>query len=244
MSFNTLVSKVARVAISQVKNKDSIVDFGNQRYKVAKDERIQNIDSVEEFYKHFGFNRYVALDINTKFGSIIMDLNVDLKQAGYTEQFDLVANVGTGEHLFDQGNCIRNMHNLCEEGGIIFCVLPTYGWVNHGFFNIQPNLFRDLAYVNNYEILHTYMGDPKGGNLIELFGHEAFEQVKPKRAPNPIKKAIEKCLVKNDIINAMFCIVMRKNEDKDFCIPIQKRYVSDIEDTNMKEDYGYDIQQS
>ena len=83
-----------------------------------------------------------------------MDLNRDLRsEYGYDETFDLVTNLGTGEHVFDQRRVFENVHNLTKPGGVMLYMLPFVNWLNHGFYNFHPVLFADLAAANGYGIL-------------------------------------------------------------------------------------------
>jgi len=129
--------------------------------------------SVEEqkpctaaFFKALGFASYDAIDVNSRYGSLIMDLNVDLRERyGFDRTFDLVTNNGTGEHIFNQYQVFRNMHNLTRAGGVMLFVLPFHNWMNHGFFNFNPILFGDLAAANGYRILRLTIGLPQGAEV-------------------------------------------------------------------------------
>lgn len=116
-----------------------------------------------DYFRALGFSNYTAIDVNSVYGSLIMDLNVDLREAhGYTQTFDLVTNNGTGEHIFNQLSVFKNMHQLTNVGGMQLFVLPFYNWMNHGFFNFNPLLFTDLAAANGYEVVRLAVGCPVG----------------------------------------------------------------------------------
>ena len=100
-----------------------------------------------------------------------MDLNRNFsRDYNFDDQFDLVTNNGTGEHVFDQKIVFENMHNLTKVGGIMLNILPFSLSINHGFFNFQPVLFRDLAYANDYNWCFLWIGDCLG-NFKRIF-HE------------------------------------------------------------------------
>jgi hypothetical protein len=106
------------------------------------------------YYKAIGFSEYVAIDVNSTYGSLVMDLNVDLRDRyAYNRTFDFVTNNGTGEHIFNQFAVFKNMHDLTKVGGVMLFVLPFYNWMNHGFFSFHPILFADLATANSYRIV-------------------------------------------------------------------------------------------
>jgi hypothetical protein len=173
----------------------AVVELGNQRLNINPRtlHRIMNALSLQErkfdqrfieklltlpteeqkpltaaFFKALGFQSYTCIDINENFDSIVMDLNFNLREKyKFFEQYDLVTNNGTGEHIFNQYMVFKNMHQLTKVGGVMLHVMPFVNWVNHGFFNFNPILYFDLAEANNYEILSMSFGDNSG--LSEVF---------------------------------------------------------------------------
>ena len=163
MSFTPLMGLiVARITESLPPN-STVIELGNQTLKMSDeilDEVIsspprnanisalqkiralkikQRGDKTADYYKSLGFSEYAAIDVNDKYGSLMMDLNLEIKQHyGFTKQYDLVTNNGTGEHLFNQYAVFKNCHDLAKVNGIILFILPFSGWVNHGFFNFHP----------------------------------------------------------------------------------------------------------
>ncbi len=71
-----------------------------------------------DYYRALGFASYDAIDVNSRYGSLVMDLNVDLRErCGFERTFDLVTNNGTGEHIFNQYAVFKNMHQLTAHFG-------------------------------------------------------------------------------------------------------------------------------
>ena len=134
MAFNNIM-QLACAEVSKT-TQGTVVEWGNQRFRYTESwvqqcsERAgktirKPVNYVWEYFEDLGFREYLAIDINTELRSIAMDLNFILKDKyNYTEQFDLVTNNGTGEHIFDQRTVFENMHNLCRVGGVMLCVLP------------------------------------------------------------------------------------------------------------------------
>lgn len=118
------------------------------------DAPVGTLNKAAGIYAPFGFVRYVAIDATSQHGSLPYDLNHDLAAVcGFTEKFDLVTNLGTGEHVFDQRALFANMHALCRVGGLMIQCLPAQGLVNHAFYNYHPKFLADLASANRYEIV-------------------------------------------------------------------------------------------
>lgn len=171
MGFHNLASEaVAEAAAELLPHGPSVVELGNQTLKNSKarghiyqrfgiEPPTHELTSTKDWYLSLGFKRYLAIDVNTERDAVAMDLNLDIRSHyNFTEQFDLVTNNGTGEHVFNQYQVFKNMHDLCRVGGFMVHVLPFYRWVDHGFFNYNPNLFACLAHANRYELRGLWIG--------------------------------------------------------------------------------------
>ena len=108
-------------------------------------------DVARFFYRVLlGCEYYRAIDLSGTEVAIKADLN---KPVPLDEQFDLVTNLGTSEHVFNQHQFFETVHDRTRPGGIIYHSLPHQGAYDHGFFNYQPTFFFDLAGANGYELL-------------------------------------------------------------------------------------------
>jgi SAM-dependent methyltransferase len=100
--------------------------------------------------------RCVSLDmVGTDF--VRFNLNTDTVSAKLASKFDLVTNFGTTEHVANQLNAFRAIHDLTAPTGIMFHVVPAAGFSNHGFFNYNMRFFFCLAKANNYDVIDAYM---------------------------------------------------------------------------------------
>lgn len=106
-------------------------------------------DGIPAFYRLFGLDRYYSLDLLDARADLIRDFN---QPVILSEQFDLATNFGTAEHVFNIGQLFRSIHDAIRPGGIALHVLPAFGDVNHGFYNIHPTIYFDLATANGYTI--------------------------------------------------------------------------------------------
>jgi hypothetical protein len=96
--------------------------------------------------------RYTALDIFKAPNTILYDLNRHAPGPRLENRFDLVMNFGTTEHVFNQVNAFRTIHQLTKVGGLMFHDLPMAGYLNHAFFRYDPLFFKMLAPANNYKL--------------------------------------------------------------------------------------------
>jgi hypothetical protein len=116
---------------------------------------------AELLYKSLGFTVYQCIDADGRHHALTFDLNKNIVQDHhFVDQFDLVTNFGTTEHVFDQCQVFQNIHAVCAPKGIMIHEVPFHNWLNHGFYNYQPSFFYDLADANHYELLGIYLGLP------------------------------------------------------------------------------------
>lgn len=223
MTFNPAACISILQILKQVSlpDMDLAVDLGSQRYTA---QRIFPADSTRDFYLKQGFKEYLALDINNTEYTVKADLNESFDLG---RQASLVTNIGTSEHIFDQGKVFENMHNLTKDSGVMFFHLPLTPWLNHGLFNYNPILFEALAVANNYKLMGLEVGD-REGVMINL----PFEEIVKERG----QFALEAACRAAERPSFVFC-VFRKVGNEPFKKPFQKRYIPDIADDKILQRY-------
>jgi SAM-dependent methyltransferase len=102
------------------------------------------------FWSHLGLD-HASVDVQG--GTVSLDLNRDTVPEEMRDAFDLVINAGTTEHVSNQENAFRVIHDLTKPGGIMYHEVPAGGMIDHGFFSYQPKFFARMAYQNDYEVL-------------------------------------------------------------------------------------------
>jgi O-methyltransferase len=106
--------------------------------------------------------KYLAFDIFQGYGTEILDLNVATLPAQYRGHFDAVINSGTTEHVLNQYNSFKTIHEATRVGGCMVHALPASGFTDHGYFTYTGRMFFDLASYNGYEIVDFYYDGPAG----------------------------------------------------------------------------------
>jgi SAM-dependent methyltransferase len=104
--------------------------------------------------------RYRCLDLYAGEFTIVADLNAFVVPAEDRCTFDLVTNMGTTEHVTDQVNAFRVIHDFAKPGASFLHSVPFSGYFNHGLYNYHPIFFVFLASANEYEIVHLGLSDP------------------------------------------------------------------------------------
>lgn len=192
--------------------------------------------TTKDFFKSVGFNEYKSIDLNGAYESFQFDLNKNIKEDyNFNQEYDLVINNGTGEHVFNQYSLFLNFHNLTKVNGIMLNILPFIDWINHGFYNFNPIFFADLAASNNYELIKLSFANRDGAELkLDKEDYPIlFEQIKPNQKTK-FGKMIE--IAKDKIgKNILLVVITKKKSENHFRIPLQGKYISDI--VNLQSDY-------
>lgn len=116
-----------------------------QRFRPGKTWKIADI------FKDSAY-RYRSVDLYPGEFIIEADLNTFAVPREHHGSFDLVANLGSTEHILDQVNVFRCIHDFAKVGGVFWHHVPFTGYYNHGLFNYHPLFFVFLARANQYEI--------------------------------------------------------------------------------------------
>ena len=168
---------------SELKSAKSVIELGSQDVTVPQSvtyissifrDRGIAADPVDyirkparEFYEKLGME-YQAIDIDGREGTIQLDLNTAQIPGHLQSRFDLVTNHGTTEHVFDQANCFKVMHNLCKPSGLMLHSVPCQGYMLHCLFSYRPAFFFQLARFNRYRTLGVWTS-PRGSHDLIPF---------------------------------------------------------------------------
>ena len=162
---------------------------------------------AKDFYLDlFAPSEIVSVDATGTKDALPLDLNGPLQ---LSEQFDIAINHGTAEHVFNISQVFRTMHDWTVKGGLMIHESPMHGWVDHGFYCLQPTLFYDVAAANCYEIAMVAVEDIYGGDIIRIEHRDQIAEL----ARDGVLPA-----------NAMLFVVFRKIADGPFKIPMQGYY--------------------
>jgi hypothetical protein len=104
-------------------------------------------------------------------------------------------------------------------GGMMIHESPFTGWIDHGFYNVQPTLFYDLAEANQYRLLVMCIEDLAAFKIVQLETREmVHELVKEKKLPG----------------NALlFTVLLKSQQDRPFQVPLQGYYGKTLSESGM-----------
>jgi hypothetical protein len=164
------------------------------------------IASSRHLHEHLGFY-YNCIDIDGNFGALALDLNFDQVPPEHRNRYGLTTNHGTTEHIFNQYNAFKAIHDLTKPGGLMLHGLPFTVHLEHGFFNYQPNLFEALARYNSYRTLGIWVAlDWTLSSFV------------------PWQAQLLDFLVMNGKTTHLLLVLQQKMYETEFCIPIQGVY--------------------
>ena len=158
-------------------------------YELIKNDSAKNKEVsfkiTKLYYKIlFNYKIYKAIDMHGTEFSIKQDLNEPYFE---NNKYNLITNFGTTEHIFNQYQVFKTIHNLIKPNGLIMHFLPYQGAYNHGFYNYNPTFFFDLGKANNYETVGLWVATmidtfPKIFNIHNIDGYNLFlkEKTHPK----------------------------------------------------------------
>lgn len=126
--------------------------------------------------------RHQSVDLYAGKATITADLNTYCVPEPYRGVFDIVTNLGSTEHVFDQTNVFRCIHDFAKVGAIFLHSVPATGYYNHALYNYHPLFFVFLARANGYEIVYASISPPHLEHTIpispSLHGSDAWTRVR------------------------------------------------------------------
>lgn len=164
--------KLIHNKVSERGTLDKILTLGRQTFDV-NDRRIENLmfseirnyDSrmelkyADEFFLEAGWAKRVdSIDISGHEGStIVHDLNQNIN---FSENYDLIIDGGTLEHVYNLPVALKNIHKLLRIGGCILHFKPANNYLNHGFYQFSPVLFAAIyRKINGFRDTKIFLMD-------------------------------------------------------------------------------------
>lgn len=129
----------------------------------------------ERFFERLGFSSVDSLDFSDFEGaSIIHDLTQPVGD-DLSGRFDVIYDGGTCEHVFDLPTAYRNIDKMLKFGGVLIGHSPCNNWINHGFFQISPEMVYGFwQNAMGYEVLDLLLQP-----TLPAFGHKTARTTNP-----------------------------------------------------------------
>lgn len=126
------------------------------------------------FFKLLGYQEVDSLDYSPyEQASIIWDLNQPIPEK-YWNQYDLIFDGGTAEHVFHFPQFLRNIFLMLKPGGRVIHLSPSHNYVDHGFYMFSPTLYYEYYMANHYKILRSLILESVGGRrkLVNVYPYQ------------------------------------------------------------------------
>jgi hypothetical protein len=100
----------------------------------------------------------VVMDINGRNKALPINLGIPIEDDDLLGSFDLIVAFAFAEHIEDQYELFKNIHNLCSIGGMVILNGPAVGFYSgHGTWKYDFWFFRNMLKSSNYKILDIRM---------------------------------------------------------------------------------------
>ena len=177
-----------------------------------------SFDIAEIWWKAFVQPKSLtAIDFNGTEKALKIDLNHPIS---LPQKYGLVTNFGTAEHVFNIGQVFKSIHEVTLPGGLMIHGLPFLGWIEHGFYNVNPTCYWDLADANNYSVFICVYAELNPAKMIQL---ETRDQIFE--------------LLNNGEINEnslIYTIFRKSAQETEFVFPIQGYYAKKVSQESRK----------
>jgi hypothetical protein len=108
-------------------------------------------------FRMLGIDQYDDMDYaDFEKPTLIHDLNRPIPE-DWHGRYGMVVDGGTTEHVFDVRATLANTVALLRLGGDVLHVSPLSGWLNHGFYQLNPCLFFDYYRANGFDMRGAYV---------------------------------------------------------------------------------------
>lgn len=124
-----------------------ICELGNQ---VLLNDNGKIIGIAKDHYT-FLKSKHISIDLNMKDGAVGLDLGKPIPFV-FVNQFDVVTNYGTVEHVKEQYQVFKNIHDMCKSDGLMIHVFPEE-YKDHCRFYYSEEFINNLSRVSGYEII-------------------------------------------------------------------------------------------
>jgi hypothetical protein len=114
--------------------------------------RIANLGHAKKMWEHMGYG-YICVDTSNEVDALNLDLNFDEVPIDRRASAQLVMNMGTTEHVANQIQAFKIIHDLTAVDGLMYHNVPFQGYQTHGLVNYTPKFFWMLCRSNEYEFL-------------------------------------------------------------------------------------------
>lgn len=151
---------------------------GSKRHPTnAEIENLANLGYAKHFWMALNY-KYLSIDTSGESGSLYLDLNFDNAPFWQKHRYQLILNCGTTEHIANQIQAFKVIHDLCAPEGFMYHHLPFQGYQTHGLVNYTAKFFWMLCRSNNYNLTEMEIQSNKDFQSIHTDILETYKELK------------------------------------------------------------------
>ncbi|MCK9458512.1 MAG: class I SAM-dependent methyltransferase [Proteobacteria bacterium] len=165
-----------------------MIELGDQEIYVGHE---LSYHWIKSFFELAGID-HTSIDINGKGGALPLDMSQPIPDShSYLKlNFDVLTDIGFGEHVSNQYHLFKNAHDLVKPGGLFLHELPGQPYFDghKECYYYRPAFFAELSRLNGYELLVNtlrleihYLGSflcsvvmKKGPTVTDFINEETF----------------------------------------------------------------------
>jgi len=121
---------------------------------------LENGGYIDSLMNHLGVTELTSFDASDyEDATYLHDMNQPIPEK-FHEQFDLLIDGGTLEHIFNFPTAIKNALSMVKVGGRFIMFTPTNNAMGHGFYQFSPELMYRVCHPDNgYKIERMHILD-------------------------------------------------------------------------------------
>jgi hypothetical protein len=154
MTLDALVADIERLVADPERRTQIVATIRKAGREEDPDDPFTIVKAV--YAALFNPSHVHAIDLHGSATAFRHDLNGPVS---LPERYACTINNGTAEHIFNIGQFFKTVHECTAPSGLMLHDAPFTGWVNHGFYTLQPTLYMDLAVANGYEPVAMFLMD-------------------------------------------------------------------------------------
>ncbi len=112
-----------------------------------------NFQSLKDLVLSRGLKKVYSVDLFDANGDYKWDLNFPVPRK-FHNNFKVLIDIGTLEHIFDTSQCLENYFRLISQGGLFILVTPVNGYFGHGLHVFNPETILNVLKKNGFQILY------------------------------------------------------------------------------------------
>lgn len=148
--------------------------------KCNAEKYVQNGTFIGDILIDVGFE-YRSFDIIEAPHCEYLNLNADAVPPHFLERADLTLNFGTTEHVLNQYNALKILHDFTKPGGLIYSLFLRGGNMEHGLLHYSDRFVNLWCRANQYEQVwrsdHNAPGNECTWIIVRRTSDEPFKDI-------------------------------------------------------------------